>query len=754
MKVHVFGNSPSPAVAIYGLRRAIREGAREHGSDTVNFVKRHFYEDDGLRSASSDAEAISLLSRTQMSLAESNLRLHKFASNSQTVLEAFPSEDCAAVTKDVDLSGEAASTQRSLGLLWEMASDTFTFSVANTIKPFTRRGVLSTVNSVFDPLGFLAPVTIQGRLLLRELTAEQSGWDVPLPEDKFSKWKAWQESLQELRHLHVPRTYTSASLETAVRTELCVFSDASIKAIGAVAYLKAVQGDGQTHIGFVMAKSKLAPQSEPTIPRLELCAAVLAVEMADLIHDELDLKLDSTKFYTDSKVVLGYIRNESRRFYVYVHNRVQRIRQTTKPEQWHYVRTEVNPADHASRSIPASLLAQTAWLQGPNFLLDSPNDPDPVQSFDLIKPELDVDIRPQVRSYATKLQEKSLSTERFLRFSSFNSLVRAIAHLIHIVRSFKLTKDMDKCQGWHRCDLSRTPDELSLAKEVIISAVQRRAFSKEFEALITNKPVPINSRLRCLSPTLENNLICVGGRLKNANLGAGEKNPIILPKDNHIALLLVRHHHTQVKHQGRHLTEGAVRAAGLWLLGGKRLINSVLHKCITCRKLRGKMQEQRMANLPPERLQTCPPFTYVGLDVFGPWCITARRTRGGQAESKRWAMMFCCMSSRAVHIEVIESMDTSSCINALRRFFAIRGPAKQLISDCGTNFIGACKELGMSQNQPDATVQRYLNQQGCSWVRIPPPTRLTHWRFLGTSDWGGSKNPGLNASRTAQSPNP
>ena len=174
MKVHVFGNSPSPAVAIYGLRSAIREGAREHGSDTVNFVKRHFYVDDGLRSASTDAEAISLLSRTQMSLAESNLRLHKFASNSQTVLEAFPSEDCAAVTKDVDLSGEAAPTQRSLGLLWEMASDTFTFSVANTIKPFTRRGVLFTVNSVFDPLGFLAPVTIQGRLLLRELTAELS----------------------------------------------------------------------------------------------------------------------------------------------------------------------------------------------------------------------------------------------------------------------------------------------------------------------------------------------------------------------------------------------------------------------------------------------------------------------------------------------------------------------------------------------------------------------------------------------------
>lgn len=600
-----------------------------------------------------------------------------------------------------------------------MASDTFTFSVAKDIKPFTRRGVLSTVNSVFDPLGFLAPITIPGRLLLRELTADLSEWDVPLPEDKFSKWKAWQDSLQELRYLHVPRTYTAASLNKAVHTELCVFSDASIKA---VAYLRAMQEDGQTHIGFVMGKSKLAPQSEPTIPRLELCAAVLAMEIAELIHDELDVKLDSTKFYTDSKVVLGYIYNESRRFYVYVHNRVRCIRQTTKPEQWHYIRTEDNPADHASRSIPASLLAQTTWLKGPSFLLNPSKDPVQPQSFGLVKPDLDVDIRPQVNSYATKLQEKGLNTERFLRFSNFNSLVRAVALLIHIIRSSKLSKVMKRCKGWHRCDLSRTPVELSQAETVIIAAVQRRAFPKEFESLVSNKPVPTNSRLCSLSPIMENNLICVGGRLKKANLDSSETNPIILPKTDHISLLIVskENYHAQVKHQGRHLTEGAVRAAGLWLLGGKRLINSVLHKCVTCRKLRGKVQEQHMANLPPERLQTCPPFTYVGLDVFRPWSVTTRRTRGGQAESKHWAVLFCCMSSRAVHIEVIESLDTSSCIHGLRRFFALRGPAKQLLSDCGTNFIGACKELGMSKDRQNATVQRYLNQQGCSWEFNPP----------------------------------
>ncbi|KAL1280079.1 hypothetical protein QQF64_014679 [Cirrhinus molitorella] len=299
MKVHVFGNWPSPAVAIYGLRRAIREGAQEHVADTVKFVERHFYVDDGLVSVPSEDEAIDLPQRTQVSLAESNLRLHKFASNSQTVMEAFTPEDCAPVIKDLDLSGETSPTQRSLGLLWEIMTDTFTYSVSTVTKPFTRRGVLSTVNSVFDPLGLLAPVTIQGRALLRELTSEQSDWDSLLSEDKLSKWEAWRDSLQDLDQLHVPRTYTTTSVAEAVHTE---------------------------------------STSERWASR---------IEMADLIEDELDLELNDIKFFTDSKVVFGYIYNESKRFYVYVHNRVQCIRQSSRPKQWHYVRTEENPADYA-----------------------------------------------------------------------------------------------------------------------------------------------------------------------------------------------------------------------------------------------------------------------------------------------------------------------------------------------------------------------------------------------------------------------
>jgi hypothetical protein len=101
--------------------------------------------------------------------------------------------------------------------------------------------------------------------------------------------------------------------------------------------------------------------------------------------------------------------------------------------------------------------------------------------------------------------------------------------------------------------------------------------------------------------------------------------------------------------------------------------------------------------LSEEGLKSCPPFTYVGVDCFGPWDFVTRRTRGGSVNSKRWTVLFFCLSCRAVHIEVIEEMSTSFFINALRRFMDIRGKVKEFFSDRGTHFIGGAKQLGIPQ---------------------------------------------------------
>ncbi|KAK3522434.1 hypothetical protein QTP86_010804 [Hemibagrus guttatus] len=192
MRIHVFGNNPSPAIAIYGLRRAAKEGELEHGLDTQQFVERHFYMADGLISLPNEEDAISLLKRTQKALAQSNINLHKIASNSTIVMKAFPPEDLTRGIKDLDLNKETLPKQ-SLGLCWEMDSDTFTFQISNSEKPFTRRGVLSVVNS----LGLVTPVTIIGRALLRDISQDIRDWDIPHPEAKEKEWEVWKNSLKD-----------------------------------------------------------------------------------------------------------------------------------------------------------------------------------------------------------------------------------------------------------------------------------------------------------------------------------------------------------------------------------------------------------------------------------------------------------------------------------------------------------------------------------------------------------------------------
>ncbi|XP_044152743.1 uncharacterized protein LOC122940262 [Bufo gargarizans] len=438
---------------------------------------------------------------------------------------------------------------------------------------------------------------------------------------------------------------------------LCVFSDASVKAISAVAYLRTMDTNGQYHVGFIMGKAKLAPQPEHTIPRLELCAAVLAVEMAELITSEIDIDLKKVEFYTDSKVVLGYIYNESRRFYVYVNNRVLRIRKSTCPEQWHYVPTDNNPADHATRAVAASRLKNTTWLTGPAFLRNPGSAVHQNNICELVDEDSDIEIRPKVSALHTVTSFDSLGSHRFKRFSTWKSLVRAITCLAHIARAFKETNcnDVRQCKGWHHCQEVYTVTEFQQSKKIIIHTIQHEVFAKEIDCITNHKSIPKSSSLKKLDPFLdEDGLLRVGGRLKQASLELKERNPLIIPGNHHVTTLIVQYYHNQVKHQGRLFTEGALHTAGLWIVGAKRRVSSIIFKCVMCLKLRGMLQTQKMANLPVDRLSMDPPFTNVGLDVFGPWSVTTRQTRGGQANSKRWAVLFTCMTIRAVHIEVIE----------------------------------------------------------------------------------------------------
>ncbi|CAG2193131.1 unnamed protein product [Mytilus edulis] len=326
----------------------------------------------------------------------------------------------------------------------------------------------------------------------------------------------------------------------------------------------------------------------------------------------------------------------------------------------------------------------------------------------LIQPEQDKEVRPVVKACKTMVSQQ-LGTERFSRFSSWKRLVCAISKLRQIYIKYHHEK---------HSVIDRSPVELyKFTEKFILKEVQKELYPKEVICLKNKQSLPKDSSILSLSPMLDDDgLLRVDGRLNRGNLSVSEQNPIIVSGKHHISTLLVRHYHEKTHHQGRHITEGTVRSAGYWITGGKRLIYSILHNCVVCKKLRGKTEHQIMSDLPVDRVIPCPPFTYVGVDNFGPWSISTRRTRGGQANSKPLAIMFSCLASRGIHIEVVEELTSSSFINALRRFIALRGQVKEFRSDRGTNFIGATKELNMNIiNVEDKLVQKFLLDNGTSW---------------------------------------
>jgi hypothetical protein len=372
-------------------------------------------------------------------------------------------------------------------------------------------------------------------------------------------------------------------------------------------------------------------------------------------------------------------------------------------------------------------MSKSNWISGPTLLLKDEAHSD--ETFHLDDPEGDKEVRPRVVPLATNVKE-TLGTTRFHRFSSWKRLVQSVCLLKQAVKSFHSNK---KVSLDHTCTA-----DYSSAEEFIIRVVQQECYGEEMKYLSRQKPLPKNSRILALNPVIDDEgMMRVGGRLKYSDLALNQRNPLIIPGQHHIALLLVRHFHEKIKHQGRHFTDGSIRAAGLWIVGGKKLISSVIHKCVQCQKLRGKTAYQLMSDLPADRLTSNPPFTYVGLDTFGPWKINTRRTRGTQVNTKRWAILFTCLVSRAIHIEVVEDMSGSAFVNALRRFIAIRGNVSELRSDRGTNFIAAANMLKFNVvNVEVDPVKKFLYENRVKWTFNPPHSSHMGgaWeRLIGTS---------------------
>ena len=609
---------------------------------------------------------------------------------------------------------------RALGVLWDIEKDCFTFKLNVKDKPSTRRGMLSVLSSFYDPLGLIAPYLLKGKIILQSLCALKLGWDDQVSAEIKLEWEKWLQTLPTVESLSIPRCIKPVEFGKVHESSLHHFSDASDFGYGQVSYIRLVDTKGEVCCRLMMSKSRVAPIKFTSMPRLELTAARISARVSVMLKRDLEIAINKQVFWTDSQVVLGYLRNERKKLKIFVANRVQGIKDVSDVKDWRYIPSELNPGDISSRGGDAGNEKQRKfWYEGPEFLW---RDEATWESFtcNIKEPDDDDPEVKRIQVHATKVKVSENFLERLvMKLSSWNRLRRVLAWILLFKRKLLM-----KINGKSFSNNNLSVEDIKVAEMFILRQVQGDSFHEDKKNLLISKPLKQSSSIYSLDPYVdENEIIRVGGRVENSVLEPEIQHPIILPKNAKVSQLIIEYCHKKVAHGGRSASINEVRNQGYWIVGVNSMTRKILYYCVMCRYLRGKVGEQKMANLPKERLVESPPFTYCGVDCFGPFIITQRRK-----ELKRYGVLFTCLSCRGVHIEVASSLETDTFILALRRLIARRGNVRFMRSDNGTNFVGANRELRKAISEMDnEKINVFMNEHGGEWVWKFNPPAASHF---------------------------
>lgn len=630
---------------------------------------------DDLMSGCNDLEtAVRLQREITGILSKGGFPLRKWISNSCELLRQIPEEEREGAPVEYDTGIE--NNVSTLGLLWYHESDNFAFKVnhCEPVQKLTKRKILSEIAKIYDPLGFLAPITILSKIMMQEIWKERTEWDELVSDGIKGKWRKMEEQLEIIGKIRIGRW---SNYEKGDRVELHGFSDASERAYAAVVYLKTLNR-GKTHVSILSSKTRVAPLSNITLPKLELCAAELLVELMKKVKKAIDTRISAVRYYSDSEITLAWIKKESHNWKTFVANRVAKIRSQSDPNNWFYVNTKHNPADFASRGLyPEQLMNLSLWWNGPAYLLtDETLKPRP---FDTTLEER----REKVHVFMSTFEEDILC-----RFSTLTRAIRAIAYCKRMH-----TNAVGPRRG------ALTQDELVAAKKTIVKMTQQKFFQTELDDLAEKKQVNKKSSLITLFPFIDHDgIMRVGGRLQNSSFSYNTKHPIIIPYNGHLTKLIVDYAHKGTCHGGNQLTLALVRQE-YWIPGAKRAVKKHINHCVRCHRFRADGAQQLMGNLPMARTQTMvKPFLHTGTDLAGPINLKMSRLRGTRTQ-KGYIVIFICLATRAIHIEVVTDLSSDAFIAAFKRLVGRRGNVATLYSDNGTNFVGASKILELDSKE-------------------------------------------------------
>lgn len=448
-------------------------------------------------------------------------------------------------------------------------------------------------------------------------------------------------------------------------------------------------GENGVECSLVIAKSKVVPLRPVSIPRLELQAAFIGARLMENVCQQLTLPVTRRVFWSDSSTVLSWLNSDAFCFHQYVAFRIGEILSTSKVNEWRYVPSGQNVADDATKWKAGPDISTTSlWFNGPKFLrLPETEWPVPRKTTETVEEQVQ-----QLYYHQETVPDRIIEVHRF---SNWHRLQRTAAYVCKATRLFKKQDQKFNFQG------GLTSEDFAEAENLLWRLAQKEAFQHDYLLLKTKRDegveqmVDKSSQLYKLSPFLDqSDVIRMGSRIGAAPFAPYEaKYPIILPKHHPITFLLTDSYHRRLLHANETFFNDMRQR--FYVPALRRLVRRVAADCQRCKNAKAIPRIPRMAPLPRARLTPfVKPFSYVGIDYFGPMLVKV-----GRCQVKRWVALFTCLSIRAVHVEIVHTLSTQSCIMAFRRFIARRGAPVEIYSDNGTCFVGANRQQRLEINR-------------------------------------------------------
>lgn len=603
-------------------------------------------------------------------------------------------------------------------MVWRPSEDVFSFElnlkeeirsiVAKQEAP-TKRQVLRTIMSLFDPLGLVAHFTIHGKIIMQRIWRTGADWDDVIGGDILEEWRRWSKLMEKISEARVPRCFFASGGTTTKEKQIHVFVDASENAYACVAYLRSIYYDDAPRCTIIAAKTKVAPLKPLSIPRLELQAALIGARLMDSICKALTISVNARFLWSDSTTVLAWLRSEIRRYHQFVGFRVGEVLSTTTVDEWRKVPSKINVADQATKWRDGPRFdPEDWWYTGPEFLRDP--------EYNCLEQNEDMYVTTEdLRSVFLHHRTMPSPLIEVDRFSRWTRLTRAIGYVVRAVKLFLGLKATGPL----------TQEELQRAEHLLWRQVQMKEFPDEYAALLYNRDNPDkeskqivkSSPLYKMSPMMDaDGVIRMDSRIIAAPRVTLEvKYPVFLPRNSRVTKLLIENYHIRFLHQNNETVFNELRQR-FRIPRLRTVISKITKQCQYCRIQKASPQVPIMAALPEFRLTSfVRPFTHTGIDYFGPVFV-----KQGRSVVKRWIALFTCLSIRAVHLEIVHSLSTPSCIMAIRRFVARRGAPITFCSDNGSNFVGASNLLKEQLQAINEDCALSFTNSCTKWLFNPP----------------------------------